>query len=217
MPRLLLIRHATTASTRRAAFPATSGRAVDPACEPLDAAGRAAAAALGRALPRVDRCWTSHAVRALETAGAMGLTPDVRMPELAEGDFGVWAGQTLDEVHASDPDGLAGWFADLTTAPHGGEPLADVTRRAATVLAAAADADGTTVAVSHSGLIRAVLLEVLDLPAPMMWRLEVTAPSVTELHPGSGGWRLVRLNWTPRLVARPTAAAPGGDAAEDAP
>lgn len=194
--RLLLIRHATTSATRRAAFPVTTGRVVADACAALDAAGVAAATTLASALPRADRCWTSYARRATQTAECLRLTPDARMAELAEGDFGRWAGATLDEVHARDPDALATWLADPGSTPHGGEPLREVRRRARRVLDAAADADGTTVAVSHGGLIKAALLEVLALPDAAVWRLDCAPASVTELNPDHG-WRITTMNWTP--------------------
>ena len=62
MKRLVLVRHAPTASTRAAAFPRDD--------EGLDADGRAAAAAL--VLPRGDAL-CSPARRCLETAEAAGL------------------------------------------------------------------------------------------------------------------------------------------------
>lgn len=208
--RLLLVRHATTRATRRAAFPATTGSAPDAACSPLDPAGVAAATVLGAHLPRADHCWTSHATRSVQTARCLGLEPGARMAELAECGFGRWAGSTLEEIHGQDPDGLAAWFADPTSSPHGGEPLASVRRRAREVLAAAAAVVGTTVAVTHGGLIRAALLEVLDLPAAGVWRLDCAPASVTELHLASDGWRLVRVNWSPRPAAWRTTAEPTG-------
>ena len=77
MKRLVLVRHAPTASTRAAAFPRDD--------EGLDAGGRAAAAAL--VLPRGDAL-CSPARRCLETAEAAGLAP-VLEPALAECDFGA--------------------------------------------------------------------------------------------------------------------------------
>jgi len=203
--RLLLVRHATTAETRRSAFPATNGAAPVEACAPLDRAGAQAAAGLRNCLPAPDRAWSSHSCRALQTAELAGVAvvPD---PDLAEGDWGRWAGRTPAEVHAVEPDALAGWYVDLESAPHGGEPLSAVRLRARRVLDRAANAGGTTVAFTHGGFIGAALLEALDLPAPSLWRLEVSPASVTELHPGTSGWRVVRLNWTPALGAATSAA-----------
>jgi broad specificity phosphatase PhoE len=202
MIRLLLVRHAPTAETRRAAFPATSGRSELPGGEPLDRAGEEQALALAGLLPRVDRCWSSLAQRARRTAellhGAAELDPD-----LAECDFGEWAGRTMTEVHTLDPDGLGRWFTDPDSTPHGGEGFGAVRARARRVLERAAGAGGSILAVTHGGLVKAALLEVLELPSPAVWRLDAAPTSVTELHHTHGAWRLARLNWTPALTGRP--------------
>lgn len=196
MTTLLLVRHATTASTRSAAFPATSGAAAVDGCEDLDAGGRRAAEALRPALPRPAGAWSSLARRCVATAEALALRaqPDA---DLAECDFGAWAGLTPAQVHERDPDGLDAWYADPDRAPHGGERLADVRKRAAAVLERAAVTDGPLAAVTHGGLVKAALLEVLELPSAMVWRLDVAPASVTELHWTHGAWRVVRTNWRP--------------------
>lgn len=191
--RLLLVRHATTAATRAAAFPATTGRAPSADCEPLDAAGRRAAAALRGALPSADRCWASHASRAQQTAAEAGFEP-TPVENLAECDFGRWAGATPAQL--TDDTDLPTWYADPDTAPHGGETFVEVRQRAAAVLARAADLTGTTVAFSHGGLIKAAVLEALALPTSAVWQIDAAPASVTELHHTAGRWRLVRLNWT---------------------
>ena len=197
--RLLLVRHATTADTRRAAFPATTGATASSGCAGLDRAGAVQAAGLRPHLPQADAIWSSHARRAVQTAEALGLDDPMLDADLAEGDFGRWAGHAPTEVHARDPDGLAAWYADPAAAPHGGETLDQIRVRAIHVLGRAAQAGGVTVAVTHGGFIKAALLEVLGLPAAALWRFDAAPCSVTELHPAAEGWRIVRLNWSPRL------------------
>jgi len=213
MRRLFLLRHALTAETRRAAFPTTTGATVREPCESLEPAGWTQARELAPHLPRIDRCWTSHARRARETAEGLGLKPELALAELAEGDFGRWAGRTLDEVHASEPAELAAWFANPASTPHGGEPLASIRARAAVVMMRAAAVPGTTLLITHGGLIRAAFLSVLDLSAATIWHLDCAPGSLTEFHPSDEGWRLVRLNWTPTLASpiRSRGAAPSDD------
>jgi broad specificity phosphatase PhoE len=206
--RLLLIRHATTAETRRAAFPATSGARVAAGCPGLDRAGQALARALAGKLPAAERCWSSHAVRAMQTAELLGGPPPATHADLAECDFGEWAGYDAEAIHAKNPEALTAWYADPDTAPPGGESLAAVRRRARGVLARAAAAGGTTWAVTHGGLIRAALLEVLGLPAAAVWRLDAAPASVTELHHTAGAWRLTLLNWSPTPSGWPRPQAP---------
>jgi broad specificity phosphatase PhoE len=196
--RLLLVRHAASAETRRAAFPRTSGAAPDPDCPPLDRGGEEQATALAPHLPAVERCWSSHALRAVRTAELLGLTPEPGA-DLAECDFGRWAGRTPAELEATEAGGLRAWWTDPDAAPHGGESLTRVRERAARVLARAAVLDGVTLAVTHGGLVKALLLEVLELPASAVWRLDAAPASVTELHCTGGYWRLTRLNWEPAL------------------
>jgi broad specificity phosphatase PhoE len=196
--RLLLVRHAASPATRRALFPETTGAAPADHCESLDRGGAADAAALGDVLPAAHHCWSSFAERAVETATRAGLGPEL-VAELAECDFGRWAGRSLPQVQATDPDGLSAWFADPETAEHGGERLSGVRARAAKILLRAHDAGGTIVAITHGGFIKAALLEALDLEPAVLWRLDVAPASVTELHPMGERWRLVRLNWTARL------------------
>jgi broad specificity phosphatase PhoE len=207
MIRLLLVRHAPTAETRRAAFPATPG------AEPLDRAGEQQARALAPLLPPADRCWSSPAVRARQTAELTFGVAEVD-PDLAECDFGSWAGSSLEDVHRLDPDGLGQWFTDPDSTPHGGESFTEVRARARRVLDRAADAGGSTLAFTHGGLVKAALLEALDLPSLAVWQLDAAPASVTELHHTHGAWRVVRLNWTPALTGPPVAAGAEGPAQE---
>jgi broad specificity phosphatase PhoE len=198
--RLLLVRHGTTHATRRALFPSTNGSRASEHCEGLDRAGRAQAERLRDRLPAVDRCWSSHALRARETAALLGHLQAERLCELAEGDFGTWSGRSLDEVHASDPAALARWLADPEAAPHGGETLTALRARARTVLERAAALGGTTLAVSHGGFIKAAVLETLALPAPAIWRIDVAPGSLSELRAHGEHWQLAHLNWLPELT-----------------
>ena len=84
MRRLLLVRHGSTAAVRAAAFGAD---------EPLDAAGREGAARLRARLPRgeVLVCPLRRAAR--DRRGPRRVAAS--SPDLAECDFGTWAGLTL--------------------------------------------------------------------------------------------------------------------------
>jgi len=109
--RLTLICHGSTEAVRRAAFPRD---------EPLDDRGKAHAAELVAHLPRGDRCWTGAELRARQTAEALGLSASVQ-PMLRECDYGRWAGKTLTEIAACEPQAVDSWLNDPAAAPHGGE------------------------------------------------------------------------------------------------
>lgn len=187
--RLLLVRHAPTPATRRACFPAD---------EPLDEAGVLAARKLAKSLPgRIDLSFASPFVRARQTAEAMGFVAEVD-DDLRECDFGSWAGLSLQEVGESDPEGLASWFVDPGARPHGGESLTHFGARVGRFLKRAAARPGTTLAVTHGGVVRVAVVLSLSIPIESFWRIDIAPLSVTELHPRDGTWTISCLNWTAR-------------------
>lgn len=184
MGRLLLVRHGPTASTRSAAFPAD---------EPLDDGGVRDARRLRDVLAAADAAFSSPALRARQTAEAAGLSAE-RDPDLAECDFGIWATLTLEAIHARDPDGLQAWFEDPDAAPHGGESHAQMAERVRCFLGRVGR--GTTVAVTHGGVVKTALIEALGAPYPSFWRIDVAPASITELRRRDGAWTVARANWT---------------------
>lgn len=184
MRRLLLIRHAPTAATRAAAFPRD---------EPLDEAALAAAAALAPALPRSQLVLTGPALRCRQTAAAAGL--DATAEGAIDGcDFGSWAGRTLGDIHAADPEAVAAWLGDPDASPHGGETLAGLSARVGRWLEGQAAGGGTTVAITHGEVVRAAVVHALGAPVEAFWRIDVAPLGITELHGHDGRWTLVRTN-----------------------
>lgn len=124
--RITLLAAASTSATAGAAFPAD---------EPLDLRGRAGAAELAGTFARPGRVLCSPARVARETAAALSLDPVETAPLLADLDAGRWAGRTLDDVAAAEPEGVGRWLADPDVAPHGGESVARTIERASEWLA----------------------------------------------------------------------------------
>lgn len=186
MRRLLLVRHAPTPATRAFAFPAD---------EALDARGLADAAALSRTLPAdPGDVFCSPATRCRQTVEAAGLGAPVVDPRIAEGDFGTWAGRTLEEVHADDLEGATAWMTDPDAAPHGGESLTAFSARVTDWLDEQATLDGRGVAVTHGGVIKAAVVAALGAPVMSFWRVDVAPLSITTLHAHAGRWTVVRTN-----------------------
>jgi broad specificity phosphatase PhoE len=183
MRRLLLIRHGSTDAVRRNAFP------ID---EPLDDAGRSAAAQLAGKLGRGEAL-CSPALRARQTAAAAALDATVD-PMLAEGDLGAWAGRTLAEVHEADPDGVRTWLLDPHACPHGGETLAALLQRVGGWMDGQAVQDGRAIAVTHAGVVKAAVVHALGAPPAAFWRIDVTPLALTELHAHDGRWTVARVN-----------------------
>jgi broad specificity phosphatase PhoE len=181
MRRLLLVRHASTEAVRSAAFGSD---------EPLDSRGREAAARLR--LPRHDEVLVSPALRARETASCARLAASGEAP--AECDFGRWAGLSLREVAEREPDAVREWMTDADAAPHGGESLRSLLTRVGDWLAVQAGLDGTAVAITHGGVVKACVVVALGAPAEAFWRVDVAPLAVTELHAHDARWTVSRVN-----------------------
>jgi alpha-ribazole phosphatase len=177
--RLVLIRHAEAEHSAR-------GRCYGSLDVGLSEQGRAQCAALAEALAResVAAVLASPRIRAVETAQAIaaphGLSVRVD-DDLRELDFGELEGRTYDEIAASMPDLYAEWMTNPTAVRFpSGESYADLEARALRAVASArAELDGTIVAVTHGGVVRAVLSDVLGVPADRIFRIAVAPASVS--------------------------------------
>jgi broad specificity phosphatase PhoE len=171
--RLVLCRHGDPGEAARGRF-----------CGAFDVglsdAGRAEAAALGEAFRAEPPAalYTSPARRALETARAValatGLEP-VAEPRLRELEFGEVDGLAFDEVATSYPDLCADWLRAPTRVRFpGGESFAELRARALDAAAAVTDRhEGETVAaITHAGVIRALLAAWLSVPDDAIFRID---------------------------------------------
>ncbi len=168
---LLLIRHGETAWN-------LDKRLQGRADLPLTAAARAAIA--GRRLPaRFDagEWFASPLGRALDTARLLGAEARTIEPRLIEMDFGDWEGYRTAELREKfGPAMVANESRGLDMQPPGGESPRQVQRRLRPWLAERAAAGGLSIAVSHKGVIRAVLAMAFDWdmvrrqPVRLDWR-----------------------------------------------
>ena len=147
MSEFLILRHAPTDWNRAGRIQGRADRALSPE-------GRAEAATWR--LPEWARDWpclSSPLRRALETGRAMGLDPSPRAA-LAEMDWGVLEGRTLEAVRREGGDAFAAEEAKgLDFRPPGGESPREVGARVAAFLAA----EGRdAVVVAHKGVLRAL-------------------------------------------------------------
>lgn len=167
-------------------------------------------------------------------AAAWGMAPARPEPRLAEMSFGAWDGRRWDEVHAADGDRLAAWadrwwqaatpdgdgFADLVRwvgewwdewrADDEGTRENEVAGGGSEYDAAAvrgaenAAAPRVTVAVTHAGPVRALLVGRLGVPRHEVWDLPIGLARVTAVD--------VAADEPPRLAFLDSAGfpAPGG-------
>lgn len=206
--RLTLICHAATEATRKADFPGN---------EPVEPRGYAKAASLSSRLGRSDAAWTSPALRATQTAAALGLAAE-HDERLADIDLGRWAGRSLAALQASDPEALALWMTEPAAAPHGGESVVQLLARARAWLDLPR-ADGMRViAVTHAAFIRAAIIACLDARASSFWRVDVAPLCSASFQGRPGRWTLrscgalpclPETGWGERGLAEPPSRAPG--------
>ena len=170
MTRLLLARHGETEWN-------ADGRIQGYHDVPLNGRGRAQAEELGRRLresgEKIERCYSSPKIRALETARiacrALELDEITIVEDLREVSFGAWEGRTWAQVEAQWPAEYAAYQADRRTVrPPEGESYGELRARVLPALARLQNAGGGTALVAcHSAVISSVRafldgVEVLD-------------------------------------------------------
>ncbi|MHC4404461.1 MAG: histidine phosphatase family protein [Planctomycetota bacterium] len=202
MRRLVLARHAQV-------DPQYTGRFLGSTDVPLSEFGLRQAKALARSL-QVDHSvplFVSPLRRAGQTAESFD--HDSRIDsDLREIDFGRWEGLSFDEIAASHQDGtpdragqIERWSNfDLDFSFPDGELLeAFVTRVAQAADRLASDASDTVVAVTHGGVIRAMMCHLLGLEPRNYLLFDVKPASVTTINLFDGRGVLTGLGDTCHL------------------
>ncbi|MFB7589220.1 histidine phosphatase family protein [Streptomyces sp. NPDC056169] len=193
----VLLRHGETALTPEKRFSGSGG--TDPE---LSAAGLRQAEAVAETLAArgtVQEIVSSPLTRCRQTAAAVAarLGLDVRVERgLRETDFGAWEGLTFGEVRERYGDDLDAWLASPKAAPTGGgESFAAVARRvAATRDRLTADHAGRTVLlVTHVTPIKTLVRLALGAPPESLFRMELSAASISAVAYYADGNASVRL------------------------
>ena len=150
-------------------------------------------------LPREIRSFkvvSSPLRRCVETAALVGCGDPEREPRLAEMGWGAWEGRRLEELRAELGEAMRdnearGW--DFR--PEGGESPREVLARVRPWLAEVAARGEPTLAITHRGVIRAVLAEALgwDLRGKPPVKLDWAAVHVFRLA-GDGEPTVDELN-----------------------
>ncbi|MFE2501982.1 bifunctional RNase H/acid phosphatase [Streptomyces rubiginosohelvolus] len=201
---LVLLRHGETALTPEKRFSGSGG--TDPELSAVGRGQAERAAGHFAALGTVEEIVSSPLRRCRETAAAVAarLGLDVRIDEsLRETDFGAWEGLTFGEVRKRYGDDLTAWLASPDTAPTGGgESFAQVAER----VAAARDrlvaryAGRTVLLVTHVTPIKTFVRLALGAPPEALFRMELSAASIsTVAYYGDGNASVRLLNDTSHL------------------
>jgi broad specificity phosphatase PhoE len=182
--RVRLLCHASTTAVRTSTFPAD---------EEIDAQGRQKLNGLSRHLRHWDRCITSPARRATQTAAALDLQATIE-PMLRDCDYGRWTGRPFDEVQAQEPEALADWIKDPSAAPHGGESVVAMIARVSAWLDTQLTTPGVILAITHAPVIRAAIVCAIEAEARSFWHVDIAPLSLTQFSGNGGRWTLVSMS-----------------------
>ncbi len=175
--RLTLICHARTVAQKVARFPTN---------EPLEMDWQSAQGSRRQAFKGTPRLLCAPELRTRQTAALFGEEVEV-VAALSDCDFGQWQGVAIDDLQTSQADALQAWLNDPTSAPHGGESVAQLGQRVAQWLKTLEATPGHIVAITHPFVIRAALTHVLQGAA--FNQIDVEPLSAIELR-FTGHWRL---------------------------
>ncbi|MFF9505555.1 bifunctional RNase H/acid phosphatase [Streptomyces sp. NPDC014724] len=200
----VLLRHGETALTPEKRFSGSGGS--DPE---LSATGRHQAELVARSLAdrgTIEEIVSSPLRRCRETAATVAsrLGLEVRIEDgLRETDFGAWEGLTFAEVRERYGPDLDAWLGSAKAAPTGGgESFAEVTRRVAATRdrLTARYAGRTVLLVTHVTPIKTLVRLALGAPPEAMFRMELSAASVSAVaYYADGNMSLRLLNDTSHL------------------
>ena len=193
----VLLRHGETPLTPQKRFSGSGG--TDPELSPvgLDQAHRAAEALARRGT--IETILASPLTRTRQTAAAVAerLGLDVTIEEgIRETDFGAWEGLTFGEVRERHPDDLTTWLADPSAHPTGGgESFAETATRIAATRdkLIAAHAGRTVLLVTHVTPIKTFVQLALGAPVQSLFRMELSAASLSAVAYYRDGNASVRL------------------------
>ncbi|MFE6162369.1 bifunctional RNase H/acid phosphatase [Streptomyces sp. NPDC056486] len=199
----VLLRHGETALTPQKRFSGSGG--TDPSLSDVgrEQAERAAAAFAARGT--IQAIVSSPLKRCQETAQAVAarIGLDVRVEDgLRETDFGAWEGLTFGEVRERQPEELNAWLASPDAAPPGGESFAAVAHRVSEARdrLAAEYAGRTVLLVTHVTPIKTLVRLALGAPPESLFRMELSAASVSAVaYYGDGNASVRLLNDTSHL------------------
>ncbi len=203
----VLLRHGETPLTPQKRFSGSGGHdGRDPS---LSDTGRHQAERVAHALAArgsVQAVVSSPLARCRETAGivAARLGLAVRTEDgLRETDFGAWEGLTFAEVRERHPADMNAWLASPDAQPTGGgESFAAVARRVAAARDGllAAHPARTVLVVSHVTPIKTLVRLALGAPPESLFRMELSAASLSEVaYYGDGNASVRLLNDTSAL------------------
>jgi len=140
-----------------------------------------------KAKPEILLC--GKAARVIQSCRPLEALTELKAQKLdgfEEWQVGEWEGKTYLEIKKNNPEQYHQWCADpVQNAPPGGESIVQLSQRIATSinkLTASQEFNGKKIAmVTHSGIIRSILVHALGMPVQNFWRLSIPTGSVSRI------------------------------------
>ena len=197
---LYLMRHGAIEATEEKRFVGQ----IDP---PLSPDGRKQSEWQGRQLMDIpfSEVWCSDLKRAYETAAIVTRDRGLAMlsaPELREINLGQWDGMAMSQIREQFPDLWQARGEDIGHfRPPGAESFADLQQRAVPFIRnIAAQSAGNTLIVTHAGVIRVLLCQVLQMPLSHLFRIHLDYGGLTLIQDINGMSRVKAVNLYPALL-----------------
>jgi broad specificity phosphatase PhoE len=138
---------------------------------------------------KIDHLVTGTALRAISTAEPIAQELGMKMQTLEgldEWQVGQWEGRTYLDIKKNEPEIYKAWCADpISNAPPGGESVAQMMQRIkdrlALLLADNTFAGCKIALVTHSGIIRTILMQALNMQTADFWRLSIPTGSISRV------------------------------------
>ena len=198
--RIILVRHGALESQYDGCYIGSSDVA-------LSSEGRLEAEALGSHVKAcgIERIYSSPLLRARQTAdqiaSALPEVPVAYEALLREIDFGTWEGLTFEQISARDPEGSRRWACpNGDFAFPGGESLDAFYSRVVRIKQMLLEsAHETILLVTHGGVARSLICNILDIPSQKSLSLKIDRGSVSTLSLFDNGLgTLNSLNYKPQ-------------------
>ena len=119
--------------------------------------------------------------------------------------FGEWEGMTTKELMVIDKEALQNYWQDPDRhTPAGGERMSDFVSRIHTAWETLVDNsdDQHRLLVCHGGVIRAILVKVLDMPLDKLWNFDVPYANISRIvyHRFPNGGQTAQLRFHQRQL-----------------
>jgi probable phosphoglycerate mutase len=171
---------------------------------PLSPDGRKQSERQGRQLRDISfaQVWCSDLKRAHETAAIVCRDRALTLqsaPELREINLGLWDGIVMSQIRNQFPDLWLARGKDIGHfRPPGAESFADLRQRTVPfILHIAAQSAGNTLIVTHAGVIRVLLCQVLEMPLSHLFRIHLDYGGITLIKDINDMSRVMAVNRLP--------------------